>query len=208
MRLPGTISRGTASAAWGSRFPDRFSSAACSTSLRTCRRGFCGVRRSHCMPVPWRSGQGFAVPLVVRNDGNMGGVAEAQRVRGHSASAVLMLAPGSGLGCAYRSPRIAARRGHACRYGRRSHAAPLHCSTRNHAPCGCGRTWGCVEVYTTLSGLPHLLAEPAHGDSIAPEELKQRLSGLRGSPREGDPLACEIFDFRRASSVLRRDASP
>ena len=26
-------------------------------------------------------------------------------------------------------------------------------------PCGCGRDWGCFEVYTTISGLPYLLAE-------------------------------------------------
>ena len=42
-----------------------------------------------------------AVPLVVGNDGNMGGVAEAQRVRARGTGTVLMLAPGSGLGCAY-----------------------------------------------------------------------------------------------------------
>jgi len=26
-------------------------------------------------------------------------------------------------------------------------------------PCGCGKDWGCVEAYTTISGLPYLLAE-------------------------------------------------
>src|SRR3954453_21598465 len=44
---------------------------------------------------------GRAVPLIVGNDGNMGGVAEAQRVRGHSSATVLLLAPGSGLGCPF-----------------------------------------------------------------------------------------------------------
>ena len=44
---------------------------------------------------------GRAVPLVVGNDGNMGGVAEAQRVRRRARATVLMLAPGSGLGCAF-----------------------------------------------------------------------------------------------------------
>jgi glucokinase len=38
------------------------------------------------------------VPVVVGNDGNMGGVADAQRVRGAGKGAVLMLAPCSGLG--------------------------------------------------------------------------------------------------------------
>jgi len=44
---------------------------------------------------------GRAVPLVVGNDGNYGGVAEAQRLRGSSNATVLMLAPGSGLGVAF-----------------------------------------------------------------------------------------------------------
>jgi glucokinase len=139
---------------------------------------------------------GFAVPLVVGNDGNMGGVAEAQRVRGHSASAVLMLAPGSGLGCAYIDPRGLPLDGDTLAGMEAAHMpAPLHLLNAKPYPCGCGRTWGCVEVYTTLSGLPHLLAERI-GDSIAPEELKQRAFGLRGLAQKGDPLACEIFDFQ------------
>src|SRR5262249_18374182 len=44
---------------------------------------------------------GREVPLAVGNDGNLGGVAEAQRVRGEGNGSVIMLAPGSGLGCAY-----------------------------------------------------------------------------------------------------------
>jgi glucokinase len=47
---------------------------------------------------------GRAVPLVVGNDGALGGVGEAQRVRGSGAGGVLMLAPGSGLGSAYIAP--------------------------------------------------------------------------------------------------------
>ena len=44
---------------------------------------------------------GRAVPLAVGNDGDLGGVAEARRVRGSGEGTVLMLAAGSGLGCAY-----------------------------------------------------------------------------------------------------------
>ena len=139
---------------------------------------------------------GFAVPLVVGNDGNMGGVAEAQRVRGHNAAAVLMLAPGSGLGCAYIDPRGLPLDGDTLAGMEGAHMpAPLHLLNAKPYPCGCGRTWGCVEVYTTLSGLPHLLAERL-GDSIAPAELKQRAFGLRGLAQKGDALACEIFDFQ------------
>ena len=141
-----------------------------------------------------RAGRG--VPLVVGNDGNMGGVAEAQRVRGHSAAGVLMLAPGSGLGCAYIDPRGLPLDGDTLAGMEGAHMpAPLHLLNAKPYPCGCGRTWGCVEVYTTLSGLPHLLAERI-GDSIGPAELKQRAFGLRGLAQKGDALACEIFDFQ------------
>lgn len=44
---------------------------------------------------------GRAVPLAIGNDGDLGGVAEAQHVRGPGTGTVVMLAPGSGLGCAY-----------------------------------------------------------------------------------------------------------
>src|SRR4051812_820199 len=44
---------------------------------------------------------GRSIPLVTGNDGNYGGVAEAQRVRGGKRASVLMLAPGSGLGVAF-----------------------------------------------------------------------------------------------------------
>jgi hypothetical protein len=44
---------------------------------------------------------GRPVPLTVGNDGDLGGVAEAQLVRGNDTGTVVMLAPGSGLGCAY-----------------------------------------------------------------------------------------------------------
>ena len=44
---------------------------------------------------------GRAIPVIVGNDGNYGGVGEAARVRGERRASVVMLAPGSGLGCAY-----------------------------------------------------------------------------------------------------------
>jgi glucokinase len=139
---------------------------------------------------------GRAVPLVVGNDGNMGGVAEAQRVRGNSSASVLMLAPGSGLGCAYVDPRGLPLDGDTLAGMEGAHMpAPLQLLNTKPYPCGCGRTWGCVEVYTTLSGLPHLLAERI-GGSASPTELKQRAFALRGLAQKGDALACEIFDFQ------------
>ncbi len=145
---------------------------------------------------------GRPVPLVVGNDGNLGGVAEAQRARGGGTGTVLMLAPGSGLGCAYVGRDGLPLDGDTLAGMEAGHMpAPLHELGAKPYPCGCGRTWGCVEVYTTLAGLPHLLAErlerhPDHelaGSSLGPRE---RALALRGLAQKGDPLAVEIFDFQ------------
>ncbi|MCG8351089.1 MAG: ROK family protein [Chloroflexales bacterium] len=145
---------------------------------------------------------GRAVPLVVGNDGNMGGVAEAQHVRGASTASVLMLAPGSGLGCAYINHTGLPLEGDTLSGMEASHMpAPLHELNVPAYPCGCGRTWGCVEVYTTISGLPHLLAEklaqhPDHDLAQSPLDMPARALSLRGLAQQGDSLANEIFDFQ------------
>jgi glucokinase len=145
---------------------------------------------------------GRALPLVVGNDGDLGGVAEAQRVRGNGRGTVVMLAPGSGLGCAYIDRDGLPLQGDTLAGMEAGHMpAPLHELQVRPYPCGCGRTWGCVEVYTTLSGLPHLLADrlarhPDHnlaGSSLGP---KERVLALRGLAQKGDGLAVEIFDFQ------------
>jgi len=145
---------------------------------------------------------GRPVPVSVGNDGNMGGVAEAQRVRGSGTSTVLMLAPGSGLGCAYIDRMGLPLDGDSLAGMEASHMpAPLHLLGVPAYPCGCGRTWGCIEVYATLSGLPHLLADklkqqPNHelaGASLSP---KERALALRGLAQQGDRLAVELFDFQ------------
>jgi glucokinase len=145
---------------------------------------------------------GRAVPLVVGNDGDMGGVAEAQRVRG----------PARGRSCcwppapAWAAPTSAATglplAGDTLAGMEAGHMpAPLHELGARPYPCGCGRTWGCVEVYTTLSGLPHLLAErlarqPDHDLARSPLGPQERALALRGLAQEGDALAVEIFDFQ------------
>jgi glucokinase len=145
---------------------------------------------------------GRAIPLIVGNDGNMGGVAEAQRARGDREAAVMMLAPGSGLGCAYVDRRGLPLDGDTIAGMEAAHMpAPLHLLDARPYPCGCGRTWGCVEMYTTLAGLPHLLAErlerqPDHELASSTASLKQRAFALRGLAQKGDPLAIEIFDFQ------------
>jgi glucokinase len=75
-------------------------------------------------------------------------------------------------------------------------------------PCGCGRTWGCIEVYTTLSGIPYLLVEklkeyPDHALAKSPASPKEKAFALRGLAQKGDRLAVELFDFQaRAMGLL------
>jgi glucokinase len=145
---------------------------------------------------------GRAVPLVVGNDGAFGGVGEAQRVRGETAGGVLMLAPGSGLGSAYIDAHGLPLQGDTLAGMETAHmAAPLHLLGAKPYPCGCGRTWGCVELYTTLSGLPYLLADrlaahPDHPLGASSQSARDKVLGLRGLAQKGDPLAVELFDFQ------------
>jgi len=146
---------------------------------------------------------GCPIPLVVGNDGNFGGVGEAAKVRGDEKVSVILLAPGSGLGGAYID----------------AHGLPLEgdafCGTElGHMPvplqlfkdmpvftCGCGRSWGCVESYTAIAGLPQYLdyllpKYPNHPLACSTEPLKKRVLSLRSLAQEDDPLACEIFDLQ------------
>lgn len=145
---------------------------------------------------------GRAIPLIVGNDGDMGGVAEAQHARGNGNGTVVMLAPGSGLGCAYINQKGFALSGDTFAGMEAGHMpALLHLLGAKPYPCGCGRTWGCIEVYTCLSGLPYLLAEklekyPDHDLAKSSLSLKERAFSLRGLAQKGDQLAMEIFDFQ------------
>jgi glucokinase len=145
---------------------------------------------------------GRNVPLIVGNDGNLGGVAEAQRLRGTGGGTVLMLAPGSGLGCAYIDHHGLPLDGDTLAGMEGGHMpAPLHLLETKAYPCGCGRTWGCVEVYTSLSGLPYLLADklvehPDHELARSPLGARERALALRGLAQKGDALAVSLFDFQ------------
>lgn len=145
---------------------------------------------------------GRAVPLIVGNDGNFGGVAEAQRARGSAHATVMLLAPGSGLGCAFVDRNGLPLDGDTLAGMEAAHMpAPLHLLGARPYRCGCGREWGCVEVYTTLSGLPYLLADkladyPDHELARSTADIKQRALALRGLAQNGDPLALELFDFQ------------
>ena len=145
---------------------------------------------------------GRAVPLAIGNDGDLGGVAEAQHVRGTGTGTVVMLAPGSGLGCAYVGRDGLPLTGDTLAGMEAGHMpSPLHLLGVLAYPCGCGRAWGCVEVYTTLSGLPYLLAaklteHPEHELARSPLGPKERAFALRGLAQKGDALAMELFDFQ------------
>jgi glucokinase len=151
---------------------------------------------------------GRAIPVVVGNDGAFGGVGEAQRVRGSGTGAVLMLAPGSGLGSAYIDSHGLPLAGDTLAGMETAHMpAPLHLLGAKPYPCGCGRTWGCVELYTTLAGLPYLLAERLvdHADhplAHSTDTPKQKALALRGLAQAGDPLAVELFDFQARAMGL------
>ncbi len=146
---------------------------------------------------------GRHIPLVVGNDGNYGGVGEAQRVRGGSRATVLMLAPGSGLGVAYVDANGLPLDGDTLNGMEGGHMpAALHLLGNMKAlKCGCGRDWGCIEPYTTISGLPQLLEEflpkhPAHPFHTSNAPIKEKAFSLRTLAQKGDPLAVDIFNFQ------------
>ena len=146
---------------------------------------------------------GRSIPLIVGNDGNYGGVAEAQRVRGGKKASVLMLAPGSGLGVAYVDANGLPLDGDTlCGMEAGHMPAPLHLlgHIRPFA-CGCGKDWGCIEAYTTLSGLPQLLGEmlkkyPDHPLASSNTPVKEKVFALRTLAQKDDPLAVDIFNFQ------------
>lgn len=145
---------------------------------------------------------GRAVPVVVGNDGNYGGVAEAARARGAAHATVMLLAPGSGLGCAFIDRQGLPLDGDTLAGMEAAHMpAPLHLLGAKPYRCGCGRDWGCVEVYTTLSGLPYLLSDrladyPGHELARSTADMRERVLALRGLAQNGDELALSIFDFQ------------
>ncbi len=147
---------------------------------------------------------GRPVPLVVGNDGNYGGVAEARLARGNTKASVMMLMPGSGLGAAFIGADGLSLDGDTLAGMEAGHMpVPLQLLATTGKPfaCGCGRDWGCVEAYTTISGLPQLLAEkiknhPAHELAQSTAPIKEKVLSLRTRAQKGDVLALEIFDFQ------------
>ena len=147
---------------------------------------------------------GRPLKLTVINDGHSGGVAEARIACADKKLSVLMLMPGSGLGSAFIGQDGLPLAGQTlCALETAHMIAPLHLLglTGKTFPCGCGKDWGCVEAYTTISGLPHLLAEkllkyPGHELAQSTAPMKEKVLSLRSRAQRGDLLALEIFDFQ------------
>jgi glucokinase len=147
---------------------------------------------------------GRKMPLIVGNDGNYGGVAEARLARGNANVSVAMLMPGSGLGAAFVGADGLSLDGDTLNGMEAGHMpVPLQLlgMSGKPFPCGCGRDWGCVEAYTTISGLPYLLAEiiqkyPGHELAKSDATIKEKVLSLRNRAQVGDPLALEIFDLQ------------
>jgi glucokinase len=147
---------------------------------------------------------GRALPLTMNNDGHCGGVAEARIARADKKISVLMLMPGSGLGSAFVGADGLPLTGQTLTAMETAHmAAPLHLFGLGGKaiPCGCGKDWGCVEPYTTIAGLPYLLAEklkkfPGHELATSTAPVKEKVLSLRSRAQKGDALALEIFDFQ------------
>ncbi len=146
--------------------------------------------------------QGRTIPVHTANDGQLAGVPEAHLHQQELPGSVLMLAPGSGLGCSFVNAEGQLLTGD-------HHAAVI----LGHIPfpyeelglprfsCGCGRTWGCIEAYTSISGLSQYLEfllprypdHPLHEDA---RTRKEQALSLRDFAMQQDPLACEIFDLQ------------
>jgi glucokinase len=145
---------------------------------------------------------GRDLPVQTANDGLLAGVAEARIVQKAAPGGVLMLAPGSGLGCSFVDAGgrlLAGDHGAAVILG---HMPAPHAKLGLPAfRCGCGRDWGCFEAYTSIAGLPqfldHLLpAYPGHELAASGPPDKAAALSLRSRARDGDPLALEIFDLQ------------
>lgn len=142
------------------------------------------------------------IPVYTANDGLLAGVAEARILQKTKPGSVLMLSPGSGLGASFVAPDgklLAGDHGAAVILG---HVPMPHaCLELPRFECGCGRDWGCVESYTSISGLPQLLVHvlpefPGHPLADASIAEKEKALSLRGLAQKGDALALKIFDIQ------------
>ena len=166
------------------------------------------LRRAHRL----RGGPGRArrpaVPLVVGNDGNMGGVAEAQRVRGNGdrdgADARARLGPGLRL---RRRQRPAARRRHPRGHGGGAHAGAAAPARRQAVPLRLRPDLGLRRgLHDAVRPAPTSWpSAPARRTRSARVRSQAAALPCAASPRRATRWRCEIFDFQaRALGPPRR----
>jgi len=149
---------------------------------------------------------GRDIPVATANDGQLAGLAEADPIQKEASGSVLMLAPGSGLGCSFVDAGGDLLRGDHQAAVILAHQPAPH--TRLGLPafrCGCGRDWGCFEAYCSISGLPQLLDEllpdfPGHDLADDSADSKEKALSLRDRAQNEDPLALAVFD-RQAQAL-------
>ena len=144
----------------------------------------------------------------------IGGVAEAQRVRGGGSQAtVMMLAPGIGTGVrVHRPPWPAARRRHAGRHGGGAHARAAASARREGLPMRLRRELGLRRgLHDALgpavsAGREARAASRARAGRARRSSTKQRAFALRGLAQKGDALAARDLRFsgERAGAARRR----
>ncbi|MEM0964543.1 MAG: ROK family protein [Verrucomicrobiota bacterium] len=145
---------------------------------------------------------GRAIPVTTANDGQLAGLGEARPIQAETPGSVLMLAPGSGLGCAFVHADGRLLEGDNNAAAILAHMPAPHAALGLPAfPCGCGRTWGCFEVYTAIAGLPHLIQaclpdHPDHPFASLDTITKKESLQLRGLAQQGDALALDVFNIQ------------
>lgn len=143
---------------------------------------------------------GRDILTTTANDGLLAGVAEANIVQRKKPGSVVMFAPGSGLGCSFIDAEGGMLHGdHQAGVIFCHMPAPFEQLGLPKFSCGCGREWGCYEAYTSISGLPQMLAHflpdfPDHPLACSKASTKSQVLSLRDLARDGDPLALRIFD--------------
>ncbi len=142
------------------------------------------------------------IEVVAGNDGHLDGLAEAQRFRGPKPASVLLLSPEMGLATAFIDRSGMLLDGDNLAGMEAAHMpAPLQRLGLPIFHCGCGRDWGCVEPYTTLSGLPqyldHLLPQyKQHEFYRSALSRPAQAKMLRSRAQQGDALALRIFKMQ------------
>jgi len=147
---------------------------------------------------------GRPLPLVVGNDGNYGGVAEARLARGDTRASVLMLMPGSGLGAA-----LSARTGFVWMATRSPAWKPVTCPQRcicsdspaSHLPAAADATGAAWKLTRPFPGCRNcsrkkIKNHPGHELAQSAAPIKEKVLSLRTRAQQGDALALEIFDFQ------------